>query len=238
MTRTALITGASGGIGRAIARDLGQDHNIVVHYNADREGAEIAAEDVRSQGQKAIIHQCDVSNPTAVDEMINHAHDELGGIDVLVNNAAVFHVAEFETVSDEIIQQTTRVNLEGALYCSRAVLPEMRERESGWIVSISSTAGTAGSPTDVAYGASKAGVLGMTRSLATQYTEDGIFANAVAPGPVKTKMFDEERRPATRERSPIDRLIAPEEIASVVRTFATTTAITGETLVVDGGIGL
>ena len=238
MTRTALVTGASGGIGSATARELGRDHDVVVHYNSDRESAEDVAEDVRAGGADALVHGCDVSDPDAVESMVAAAREEFGGVDVLVNNAGVLYGAALESASDETIQGTLRVNLEGAVYCTRAVLPGMRERGEGWIVNVSSTAGTGGSPTDVAYGASKAGLLGLTRSLAKQYTEDGVFANAVAPGPVKTEMFAEERRPAVREASPIDRLVTPQEVAEHVRTFATTTSVTGRTLVVDGGVSL
>ena len=236
MARTALVTGASGGIGSATARDLGTDHDIVVQYNTDRESAAAVAADIRAGGQDAIVHQCDLRDPDAVGAMIDRATEAFGGVDVLVNNAGVLHAAALETASTEQIQQTLRVNLEAAVYCARAVLPGMRERGEGWIVNVSSTAGTSGSPTDAAYGASKAGLLGLTRSLATQYTDDGIFTNAVAPGPVKTELFAEERRPAVREQSPIDRLVRPEEVAAAIRTFATTTATTGQTLTVDGGV--
>lgn len=236
MARTALVTGASGGIGSATARDLGTDHDVVVHYNTDRESAEAVAADIRAGDQDAIVHQCDLRDPDAVGAMVDRATEAFGGVDVLVNNAGVLHAAALETASDEQIQQTLRVNLEGAVYCARAVLPGMRERGEGWIVNVSSTAGTSGSPTDAAYGASKAGILGLTRSLAAQYTDDGIFTNAVAPGPVKTEMFAEERRPAVREQSPIDRLVRPEEVATTIRTFATTSSTTGQTLTVDGGV--
>lgn len=237
MTRTALVTGASGGIGSATARELGTDHDVIVHYNSDRENAESVATDIEANGQDALVHQCDLRDPDETGEMMERARVEFGGVDVLVNNAGVFHTVALETASDDVIQQTLRVNLEGAVFCTREVLPGMRERGEGWIVNISSNAGTDGSPTDVAYGASKAGLLGLTRSLAKQYTEDGVFANTVAPGPVKTEMFAEERRPAAREQSPIDRLVEPEEVAEVVRLFATTSSIAGQTLTVDGGIG-
>jgi 3-oxoacyl-[acyl-carrier protein] reductase len=238
MTRTALVTGASGGIGRATARDLGQDHNIVVHYNSDRESAETVADDVRANGKDALVYQCDLRNPDAIGAMIDQTRTEFGSVDVLVNNAGVLHTAALDTASDDVIHETLRVNLEGAVFCSREVLPQMRERGEGWIVNISSTAGIGGSPTDAAYGASKSGLLGLTKSLAKQYTQDGIFANAVAPGPVTTEMFAEERRPAAREASPIGRLVAPKEVAEVVRMFATTSSVTGQTLTVDGGINL
>ncbi|SDF40731.1 SDR family NAD(P)-dependent oxidoreductase [Halorientalis regularis] len=238
MTRTALVTGASGGIGSATARNLGADHDVVVHYNSDQESAEAVAGDVRDQGQDALVAQCDVTDPEAVTAMVEDVREQLGTIDALVNNAAVLHEAPLEDADDETIQQTLRVNLEGAVYCTRAVLPAMREQGEGRIVNISSTAGTGGSPTDVAYGASKSGLLGLTKSLAKQYTKDGIRTNAVAPGPVKTEMFAEERRPDVRDISPLDRLVEPDEVAEAVRTFATTSAMTGQTLVVDGGIRL
>lgn len=238
MVRTALVTGASGGIGSATARDLGADHDVVIHYNSDREGAEAVAEDIRSNGRDALVHQCDIRDPDAIETMIDRARDELGSIDVLVNNAGILHAAALETASDDQIRQTLRINLEGALFCTRAVLPDMRARGEGWIVNLSSTAGTTGSPTDAAYGSSKAGIIGLTKSLAKQYTEDGIFTNTVAPGPTKTEMYAEERRPAAREKSPIGRLVEPEEVAEVIRTFATTGSVTGQTLTVDGGISL
>ncbi|GGJ02712.1 3-oxoacyl-ACP reductase [Halobellus salinus] len=238
MARTALVTGASGGIGSATARDLGTDHDVVAHYNTDREHAAAVADDVSDEGHEAIVHQCDLRDPDAIGEMVDRARDELGGVDVLVNNAGVLHAAGLETASDDEIRETLRVNLEGAVFCARAVLPGMRERGEGWIINVSSTAGTGGSPTDAAYGASKAGLLGLTKSLAKQYTDDGVFTNAVAPGPVTTDLFATERRPATRAASPIDRLVRPEEVAEAVRAFATTSSTTGQTLTVDGGIRL
>jgi 3-oxoacyl-[acyl-carrier protein] reductase len=236
MAPTALITGASGGIGAATARDLGRDHDVLVHYHSNREAAEAVAADLAAGDTGAVVHGCDVSDPDAVASMVDRATDEFGGVDVLVNNAAVFHQTALTEASTEEIQRTLRVNLEGAVYCVREVLPGMVDRGAGRIVNVSSTAGVHGSPTDPAYGASKGGLLGLTRSLAKRYTGEGIFTNAVAPGPTDTPMFAQERRPATRERSPIDRLVAPEEIAEAIRAFATTAATTGQVLTIDGGI--
>jgi len=238
MAPTALITGASGGIGAAVARDLGRDHDVVVHYHSNRAAAEAVADDLAGGETDAVVQGCDVSDPADVAAMVDRANDELGGVDVLVNNAAVFFQTDLTAASTEAIRETLRVNLEGAVYCARAVLPGMRDGNGGRIVNVSSTAGVHGSPTDPAYGASKAGLLGLTRSLAKQYTRDGIRTNAVAPGPTDTQMFAEDRRPATRERSPIDRLVAPEEIAEAVRYFATASATTGQVLTVDGGISV
>ncbi|MCQ4334587.1 SDR family NAD(P)-dependent oxidoreductase [Natronomonas sp. F2-12] len=238
MTPTALVTGASGGIGSATARDLGTDHDVVVHYNSDRESAESVAADIEANGREALVYQCDLGDPDAIETMVAEIREAAGGVDVLVNNAGLFYTTALEAATDEEIQRTLRVNLEGTLFCTRAVLPGMIERGEGRIVNVSSIAGTRGSPSDAAYGASKAGMLGLTKSLAKQYTDEGIFSNAVAPGPTKTEMYAEERRPAARERSPIDRLVDPEEVAEAIRLFATTESVTGETLTVDGGISL
>ena len=238
MTDTALVTGASGGIGGAAARELGTDHDVVVHYNSDRESAESVAAAIEADGREALLVQCDLRDPDAVGATVAAAREELGGIDVLVNSAGVLYTASLEGATDGEIRRTLRINLEGALFCTREVLSGMLERGGGRIVNVSSTAGVEGSPSDAVYGASKAGLLGLTKSLAKQYTSEGIFSNAVAPGPTKTEMYDEKRRPAARERSPIDRLVEPEEVAEAVRLFATTDSITGQTLVVDGGMKL
>lgn len=236
MAHTAFVTGASGGIGSAVARDLGRDHDVIVHYYSDREGAERVAEAVRERGQDAFVAACDVSDPAAIAEVVDEAREALGPVDVLINNAGVLRSAALETASDDAIQGTIRVNLEGALYATRAVLPDMLEEGAGRIVNVSSTAGTTGSPTDAGYGASKSGLIGLTRSLAKQYTDDGILTNTVAPGPTETDMFDESRRPEAREESPIDRLVTPAEVAEAVRFFVETSSITGQTLTVDGGL--
>lgn len=236
MSRTAVITGASGGIGQATARELGRDHDIVVHYHSDQAAAETVAADVTAGGQDAIVHGSDLSDPAEARALIERAQAEFEGIDVLVNNAAVFHRTGLADISIEELAQTLDVNLAGPLYVTRAVLPGMRERGGGHIVNVASTAGTHGSPTDPTYGASKGGLIGLTRSLARCHTDDGIFANAVAPGPTATEMFEEDRRPAARERSPIDRLIRPAEVADAVRFFATTSSISGEVVDVDAGM--
>lgn len=236
MSRTAVITGASGGIGQATARELGRDHDILAHYHSDQAAAEGVADEIRDGGQDVLVHGCDLADPDAAARMIDRARAEFEGIDVLVNNAAVFHRTGLSEISVEDLDQTLDVNLAGPLYVTRAVLPVMLDQDGGHIVNVASTAGTHGSPTDPTYGASKAGLIGFTRSLARCHTDSGIFANAVAPGPTATEMFEEDRRPAARDRSPIDRLIRPEEVASAVRFFATTSSISGEVVDVDAGM--
>jgi 3-oxoacyl-[acyl-carrier protein] reductase len=235
MARTALVTGASGGIGRATARELGRDHDVLVHYHSDGETAESVVEDVRAAGNGAVSYQCDVSDPVAVAGMVERARDEFGPVDVLVNNAATIARRDLLEQSRERVRRTLAVNLEGPINCTREVLAGMCERGEGWIVNVSSTAGTRGSPSDPAYGASKGGVIGFTKSLSRQHTSDGVFSNVVAPGPTDTEMFPPERRPAAIEDLPTGRLVRPAEVASAIRFFATTTSVSGAVLEVDAG---
>lgn len=238
MERTAIVTGASGGIGRAIATDLATDHDVIVQYHRSREIALDVVESIEANnGHAAAIH-CNVADPSSVSDLVATINDSFGGVDVLVNAAGILHTADLETTSPDIIDQTVSVNLVGALYCAWAVLPGMIDRQRGWIVNVSSTAGIHGSSSDVAYGATKGGLIGATKSLAKQFTEKGIFTNAVAPGPTDTPMYAEHRREATRSKSPIGRLIAPEEVADAVRFFVETESVTGEVLAIDGGLHL
>jgi 3-oxoacyl-[acyl-carrier protein] reductase len=233
MSETAIVTGASGGIGRSCAARLAEEYDVLVHYNSDREGAEAAAERVREAGSDARLHQCDIADSEAVESMVEAASD-LGPVGCLVNNAAVFLERSIEDVSREEVDLQVDVNLKGTIYCTQAVLGHMLDG-GGRIVTISSVAGTHGSPTDPVYAATKGGVVSLTKSIAKQYASEGVFANAVAPGPTATEMFREGRRPAVREESPMGRLIRPDEIADAVRYFATATGVTGQVLVVDGG---
>lgn len=236
MSRTVLVTGASGGIGGATARRLGAEREVVVHYHRDRAGAEEVAEDIASNGGTAITHECDLTDVQAVEAMVRRVREDLGPVEVLVNNAGILHTADIATVSPSVVRETVAINLEGAIHCTRAIIPSMLDRGEGWIVNVSSTAGIFGSSTDATYGATKSGLIGFTKSLAKQYTSEGVFTNAVAPGPTATEMYAPERRPAARDRSPIGRLIEPDEVAEAIEFFVGTSAITGEVLAVDGGI--
>lgn len=231
----ALVTGGSGGIGGACVRELASDHDVVIHYHTDRNGAEAAAEAAQATGAESLIVQADLADRAEVEGMVDHAVDWFGGVDTLVNNAAVFFQTGLFEMTPEQIDMTLSVNVGGTIHCTQAVLSSMLERDGGRIVTISSRAGTRGSPTDPVYGASKGGVIGFTKSLARQFTAEGVFSNVVAPGATDTKMYAEERRPAKREKSPIDRLVKPEEVAGAVRFFVETECISGRVLEIDGG---
>ena len=197
--------------------------------------AEEAAGMVRDAGNEAVVHQCDVSNPDTVASMVDTAVAELGPVNVLVNNAAMFLERDLEAITIDELKRQVDVNLVGTLYCTKAVLPTMREVNRGRIVIVASTAGTHGSPTDPVYAATKGGIISLTRSLAKQYTAEGILSNAVAPGPTATPMQREERRPGLREDSPIDRLVGPAEVAETVHFFVDTDTTSGRVLEIDGG---
>lgn len=215
--------------------ELASDHDVAVHYHSDRDGAESAASAAEAAGAEALLVQADLADRTDVEEAVESVADRFGGVDVLVNNAGVFFQTGLLEMSPEQVETTLAVNLTGTIYCTRAALPGMLERDGGRIVTVASRAGTEGSPTDPVYGASKGGVIAFTRSLARQFTADGVFSNVVAPGATATKMYAEERRPAKREESPIDRLVKPEEVADAVRFFAETESISGRVLEIDGG---
>lgn len=230
-----LVTGGSGGIGNACVRELAADHDVAVHYHTDREGAEAAAEAAEAADAEVMLLQADLAGRAEVEGMVDRVEDRFGGVDTLVNNAGVFFQTGLLEMTPEQIETTLAVNVTGTIYCTRAVLPGMIERGGGRIVTVASRAGVKGSPTDPVYGASKGGVIAFARSVARQFTDDGVFSNVVAPGATDTKMYAEERRPAKREASPIDRLVRPEEVADAVRFFTDTESISGRVLEVDGG---
>lgn len=234
MAKTAIVTGASGGIGRACVEALARDHNIVIHYHSDREGAEEAETVAEANGAETIIHRSDLSDPEAAAGLARAAREEFGDIDVLVNNAGVFLERALPDHSIDDIDLTLGVNLAGPIHLTRAALPDLVDG-GGNLVNVASTAGTRGSPTDPVYSASKGGLIAFTKAITRIYTADGLMANVVAPGAVATKMYREERRPAAREAIPIGRLMTPEDVAEAVRFFATTDAVSGEVLEVAGG---
>lgn len=235
MADTAIVTGGSGGIGRATVAELAVDHDVVVHYHSDEAGAEAAVEAAHAAGSEAIAVQADVSDRESVAALFEEARSAFGDIDVLVNNAAAPPERGFEDRSAESIDRMVRVNVNGVIYCAQEVIEGMVDRGYGRIVNVASTAGLHGSPSDPVYGATKAAVAGFTRSLAKGYTEDGILTNAVAPSVTDTPLLSEERRADAAELFPQNRIADPSEVADAIRFLVSNSYDSGKVIEVAGG---
>ena len=235
MKRVALVTGASRGIGRAIAEELARaGASVVVGYRSGRDEAEELAAAI---GGRAI--QADVSSPEDAKRLV----EEAGDVDVLVNNAGLTRDGLLARMPDDDWRTVIDTNLSSVFYTCRAVARPMMKRKGGAIVNISSVVGVHGNWGQTNYAASKAGIIGFTKSLARELGSRNIRANVVAPGYVKTALTDvlpEEATKAMIEHTPLGRVAEPHEIAGAVRFLASDQAsfITGEVLLVDGGLGM
>jgi 3-oxoacyl-[acyl-carrier protein] reductase len=238
--RTALVTGASGAIGRACAVALaGQGARVVVAYGSDQQGAEETADLVKAAGGEPVVAQADLTAPDAAKALVAAAGD--AGVDILVNNAGLTRDGLVLRMRDDDFTGVLEVNLVAAFRCTREALRGMLRRRWGRVVSISSVVGLVGNPGQANYAASKAGLIGLTMSVAREVASRGITVNAVAPGYIPSKLTDamsEEAKQATLDQIPIGRLGTPEEVAAAVRFLASEEAryITGQVLAVDGGM--
>jgi 3-oxoacyl-[acyl-carrier protein] reductase len=240
----ALVTGASRGIGRAVAVRLAQAGADVIlnfHSVADAHAADAVRETAAlatKHGVRAIAVDADVADVAAVRRMVDEAEAELGGIDVLVNNAGIERPAELEEISEEDWDDTLAVNLKAHAFVIQAVAPGMRARRRGRIVNVASELGLIGRAGQAAYCASKAGVIGLTKALARELAGDGILVNCVAPGPTDTDLLPAtERTPGLLATIPLGRIAAPDEIAEVIWFLVspTNTWTTGQVLSPNGG---
>jgi 3-oxoacyl-[acyl-carrier protein] reductase len=233
--KLALVTGASRGIGRAIAQELARaGAEVVVGYRSGKDEAEALAAEI---GGRAI--QADVSSPEDAKRLL----EEAGDVDVLVNNAGLTRDGLLARMSDDDWRTVIDTNLSSVFYTCRAVTRPMMKKRSGSIVNISSVVGVHGNWGQTNYAASKAGIIGFTKSLARELGSRNVRANVVAPGYVKTALTDvlpEEATQAMIANTPLGRVAEPEEIAGAVRFLASEQAafITGEVLLVDGGLGM
>jgi 3-oxoacyl-[acyl-carrier protein] reductase len=233
--KTALVTGASRGIGRAIAEELARaGATVVLGYHSGAEEAESAAAEI---GGRAI--QADVADPDDARRLV----EEAGDLDVLVNNAGLTRDGLIARMPDEDWRVVIDTNLGGVFHTCRAVARGMMKRRSGAIVNVSSIVGLHGNPGQTNYAASKAGIIGFTKSLARELGTRGVRANVVAPGYVRTRLTDvlgEDLTGQMLANTPLGRLGEPVDIASAVRFLCSDEAsfITGEVLLVDGGLGM
>jgi 3-oxoacyl-[acyl-carrier protein] reductase len=233
--KLALVTGASRGIGRAVAEELARaGASVVVGYRAGKEEAEELAAAI---GARAV--QADVSSPEDAKRLV----EEAGDVDVLVNNAGLTRDGLLARMPDDDWRTVIETNLSSVFYTCRAVTRPMMKKRGGSIVNISSIVGVHGNWGQTNYAASKAGIIGFTKSLARELGSRNVRANVVAPGYVKTALTEvlpDEATAAMVSQTPLGRVAEPEEIAGAVRFLASAEAsfITGEVLLVDGGLGM
>lgn len=241
MRRSALVTGASRGIGRAVAAVLAREGwPVCVHYLERRDAAGSLVSELRARGCAAMAVQADVADREAMAACVRAASEELGPVELLVNNAGISHQGLFQDTDDGAWDRLLAVNLTGVRNAILAVLPHMLSEKRGTIVNISSIWGLRGGSCEAAYACTKAGVIGLTRSLALELAPSGIRVNCVAPGCVETDMLralGPETAALLAEETPLGRLGRPEDIAEAVAFLASDRAafITGQVLTADGG---
>lgn len=238
----ALVTGSSRGIGRAIAVALAKaGANVVVNYAGREDAARETADMIEEIGRKALVIKADVSDPEQVKAMVDKTVKELGRLDILVNNAGITRDNLLMRMKDEEWDTVVNTNLKGAFNCCRAAARPMLKARGGRIINVSSVVGLSGNPGQVNYSAAKAGLIGLTRTLAGELGSRGITVNAVAPGFITTDMTEklpDDVKERLKERIPLGRLGTPEEIADVVTFLCSPSAgyITGQVIAVDGGM--
>ncbi len=240
----AFVTGASRGIGRAIAVALGRrGHPVGFCYSADAEGALETRAAVENEGAKALPVQADVADSTAVDAAFQAVETAFGRITVLVNNAGIARDGLIARMSDEQWRRVIDTNLTGAFNTIRRASAGMMRARYGRIVNVASASGQMGQAGQVNYAAAKAGLLGLTRSVARELASRGVTCNVVAPGPIVTAMTDgmpPDWRTRIEETVPLGRFGTPEECADVVAFLCSSAAsyVTGALVPVDGGLGM
>jgi len=239
--KVSLVTGSSRGIGRAIALALAREgSDVIVNYLKESTKADEVVSLIRDLGRKSIAIKSDVSDTSQINEMAAKIINEFGRIDILVNNAGITGDRMFHKMGKEDWQKVVDVNLTGVFNCTRAVLNFMRGHGNGRIVNISSVTGETGNVGQVNYAATKAGIIGFTKSLAREVANKGITVNAIAPGFIQTSMLDTipgEIKNNLMGKIPLGRFGTPEDIAQAVIYLVSDSGnyITGQVINVNGG---
>ena len=242
--KAAIVTGASRGIGRAAAVRLAKmGMDIVFTYNSGSAAAEETRALCEAEGARVLAVQADVSKSENCEKLTEEAMKFCGRIDVLVNNAGITRDSLIIRMSDEQFDQVIDTNLKGAFYMMRAVSKQMMKQRSGRIINISSVVGVMGNAGQVNYAASKAGVIGMTKSLARELASRKVTVNAIAPGMIETDMtaaMPEKAKDSMKAAIPLGEMGRPEDIAATVAFLAgeDSSYITGQVICVDGGMAI
>lgn len=239
--KIALVTGAAQGIGKEIALALVRAGADVVISDVNLEGAEGAAKEIEAIGCKSLAVKANVANFSEVDEMINKTIEKFGRIDILVNNAGITRDNLIVRMKEEDWDLVIDINLKGTFNCIKAAIRPMAKQRSGRIINIASIVGVMGNAGQANYVASKAGVIGLTKTVAREYANRGINVNAVAPGFIDTAMtqaLSQEVRDNLQKQIPMGRLGTSEDVANAVRFLASDSAgyITGQVIHVNGGM--
>lgn len=238
----AIVTGAVRGIGRAIALQLAEDgYAVVVNYRGEASDAAEVCDEITRQGGEALAVRADVTSAEAVAALVETTMNQYGRIDALINNAGITRDTLMLRMKEEDWDAVLTTNLKGAFLCSKAVLRPMMRQRSGAIVNLTSVVGLVGNPGQANYAAAKAGLIGLTKSMAKEVGARNIRVNAVAPGFIDTRLTDvlsEEVREWAMNIIPLDRFGEPEDVASAVAFLVSPAAryITGNVLSVDGGM--
>ncbi|PTG98421.1 3-oxoacyl-[acyl-carrier-protein] reductase [Staphylococcus capitis] len=242
MSKSALVTGASRGIGRSIALQLAEEgYNVAVNYAGSKDKAEAVVEEIKAKGVDSFAIQANVANGDEVKAMIKEVVSQFGSVDVLVNNAGITRDNLLMRMKEQEWDDVIDTNLKGVFNCIQKVTPQMLRQRGGAIINLSSVVGAVGNPGQANYVATKAGVVGLTKSSARELASRGITVNAVAPGFIVSDMTDalsDELKNQMLEQIPLARFGEDTDIANTVAFLASDKAkyITGQTIHVNGGM--
>ncbi|HCZ3679684.1 TPA: 3-oxoacyl-[acyl-carrier-protein] reductase [Staphylococcus aureus] len=242
MTKSALVTGASRGIGRSIALQLAEEgYNVAVNYAGSKEKAEAVVEEIKAKGVDSFAIQANVADADEVKAMIKEVVSQFGSLDVLVNNAGITRDNLLMRMKEQEWDDVIDTNLKGVFNCIQKATPQMLRQRSGAIINLSSVVGAVGNPGQANYVATKAGVIGLTKSAARELASRGITVNAVAPGFIVSDMTDalsDELKEQMLTQIPLARFGQDTDIANTVAFLASGKAkyITGQTIHVNGGM--